>query len=87
MNQLAAVRPKAEAKRAAAKAKRDQRAGKTARQVDYIRRTGQIPCRFPCWSWYSLCRFLWSKDSIHSESNKKNLKQMGVKSVVSYYRF
>ncbi|KAG6476520.1 uncharacterized protein LOC122025139 [Zingiber officinale] len=74
MNQLAAVRHKAEAKRAEAEAKRDQQAVKNTRRADYIRRTGQIPSRFPCRSWYSLRRFLWSKDSIRSESNEKILK-------------
>ncbi|KAG6524426.1 uncharacterized protein LOC122045991 [Zingiber officinale] len=58
MNQLAAVRHKAEDKRAAAEAKRNQEAAKTAQQADYIRRTGRIPSRFSCWSWCSYCRFL-----------------------------
>lgn len=53
MNQLAAVRHKAEEKRAAAEDKRNQEAAKTAQQADYIRRTGHIPSRFSCWSWCS----------------------------------
>lgn len=53
MNQLAAVRHKAEEKRATAEAKRNQQAARIAQQADYIRRTGRIPSSFSCWSWCS----------------------------------
>ncbi|CAL9051795.1 unnamed protein product [Musa banksii] len=53
MNQLAAVRHKAEDKRAAAEVTRNQQASKTAQQAEYIRRTGRIPSSFSCWSWCS----------------------------------
>ncbi|CAL9766834.1 unnamed protein product [Musa acuminata subsp. burmannicoides] len=52
-NHLAAVRHKAQEKRATAGARRNQQAAKTARQAEYIGRTGQVPSSFCCWSWCS----------------------------------
>ncbi|XP_072971560.1 uncharacterized protein [Typha angustifolia] len=52
MNKLASARQKAEEKRAAAEAKRNQQAAKTAKQADYIRRTGRFPS-FSCWNYCS----------------------------------
>lgn len=57
MNKLAATRLKAEEKRMAAEAKRNQQAAKTAQEVEYIRRTGRIPSSFSCWglcSWFQI---------------------------------
>lgn len=51
MNKLAGARHKAEEKRAAAEAKRNKQAARTAQQVEYIRKTGRIPFSFACWSW------------------------------------
>ncbi|XP_038977454.1 uncharacterized protein LOC103697825 [Phoenix dactylifera] len=51
MNKLAAARHKAEEKRAAAEAKRNQQATRTTQQAEYIRKTGRIPSSFACWSW------------------------------------
>ncbi|CAL9079864.1 unnamed protein product [Musa textilis] len=53
MNHLAAVRHKAQEKRAAAGARRNQQAAKTAQQAEYIGRTGPVPSSFCCWSWCS----------------------------------
>ncbi|CAA7410647.1 unnamed protein product [Spirodela intermedia] len=43
MTRLAAARHEAEERRAAAEARRNRRASRTARQVEYIRRTGRVP--------------------------------------------
>lgn len=53
MNKLAAAKHKAEEKRALAEARRDQQAARTARQAEFIRRTGHIPSSFSCWNWCS----------------------------------
>ncbi|KAG1361139.1 remorin 4.1 [Cocos nucifera] len=53
MNKLAAAKHKAEEKRALAEARRDQQVARTARQAEYIRRTGHIPSSFSCWNWCS----------------------------------
>ncbi|CAB4265337.1 unnamed protein product [Prunus armeniaca] len=53
MNKLAAARHKAQEKRAASEAKRNQQAAKTEQQAEYIRRTGNIPSSFSCWGWCS----------------------------------
>ncbi|KAJ8429116.1 hypothetical protein Cgig2_016947 [Carnegiea gigantea] len=50
MNKLAAVRHKAEEKRAAAEAKMHEQAAKSEQQAEYIRKTGRIPSKFSCWS-------------------------------------
>ncbi|XP_039006471.1 uncharacterized protein LOC120134061 isoform X2 [Hibiscus syriacus] len=52
MNKLAAARHKAEEKRAAGEAKRNQQAAETEQQANYIRRTGRVPY-FCCWTWCS----------------------------------
>lgn len=48
MNKLGAMRHKAEEKRVAAEARRNQQAARTAHQGDYIRRTGRVPSSFFC---------------------------------------
>lgn len=48
MNKLAALRHKAEERRAAAEAKRSRQAAKTDQQADYIRHTGRIPPSMRC---------------------------------------
>lgn len=53
MKQLATARHKAEEKRAAAEAKKNQQATRTARQAEYIRQTGHIPTSVSCWGWCS----------------------------------
>ncbi|KAK9935680.1 hypothetical protein M0R45_022769 [Rubus argutus] len=53
MNKLAAARHKAQEKRAAAEARRNEQACKTEQQAEYIRRTGRIPSTFSCWGWCS----------------------------------
>lgn len=50
MSKLAAARHKAEEKRAAAEVKMNKQATKTELQAEYIRKTGQIPSKFSCWS-------------------------------------
>lgn len=51
MNKLAAARHKAEEKRAVAEAKRNKQAAKTEQQVEYIRKTGQVPSSFSFCRW------------------------------------
>ncbi|KAJ7954444.1 Remorin [Quillaja saponaria] len=51
MNKLAVARHKAEEKRAAAEAKRNQRAAKTEEQAEYIRKSGRMPSSFSCCNW------------------------------------
>lgn len=53
MNKLAAARHKAQEKRAASEAKKNQQEAKTEQQAEYIRRTGHIPSSFSCWGWCS----------------------------------
>lgn len=56
MNKLAAVRHKAEEKRAMAEAKRNCQAAKIEEQGEYIRRTGRVPSSylsFSCCNWCS----------------------------------
>lgn len=43
MNKLAITRQQSEEKRAAAEARKNRQAAKTAQQVEYIHRTGRIP--------------------------------------------
>ena len=50
MSKLAAVRHKAEEKRAAAEAKMHKQAAKSEQQAEYIRKTGRIPSKFSDWS-------------------------------------
>lgn len=50
VNKLAAMRHKAEQKRAAAEAKRNREAAKTEDQAEGIRRTGKIP-GWSCCAW------------------------------------
>ncbi|KAJ3689676.1 hypothetical protein LUZ61_018840 [Rhynchospora tenuis] len=55
MNKLAASKHKANQKRAAAEAKRQKEATRTAKQAEYIRRTGHVPNQScsSCWSlWF-----------------------------------
>nr|CAD1835292.1 unnamed protein product [Ananas comosus var. bracteatus] len=51
MNKLAAANHKAEEMRAAAEAKRNNQASRTAQQAEYIRRTGRVPSSFSFWNW------------------------------------
>lgn len=56
MNKLAAARHKAEEKRAAAEADKNNQAAKTEEQAEYIRRTGHVPSSyfsFSCCTWCS----------------------------------
>ncbi|KAL2906867.1 Remorin 4.1 [Bienertia sinuspersici] len=50
MNKLAAARHKAEEKRAAAEEKMNKKAADAEQQAEYIRKTGQIPSKFSCFS-------------------------------------
>lgn len=50
VNKIAAMRDKAEEKRAAAEAKRDREEAKTEEQAEGIRRTGKIPV-WSCCAW------------------------------------
>ncbi|KAJ6839911.1 uncharacterized protein M6B38_311045 [Iris pallida] len=52
MSKLACAKHKAEEKRAAAEARKNRQAAKTAEQVEYIRRTGRVPSSSSCWSWF-----------------------------------
>lgn len=51
-SKLAAVRLKAEEKRAAAESERNRQGAKTEKQADHIRRTGQMPPSFTCCGWW-----------------------------------
>uniref|UniRef100_A0A6N2NDY9 Remorin C-terminal domain-containing protein n=1 Tax=Salix viminalis TaxID=40686 RepID=A0A6N2NDY9_SALVM len=51
MNKLAALRHKAEEKRAAAEAESNRRAAKTDKQAEYIRKTGRVPSSFTFCGW------------------------------------
>nr|GMD69991.1 flocculation protein FLO11 isoform X1 [Ipomoea batatas] len=51
MNKLASVRHKAEEKRAAAEARRNDHASKSEKQAEHIRRTGRVPSSCCCFHW------------------------------------
>ena len=52
MNKLAALRHKAEEKRAAAEAESNRRAAKTDKQAEYICKTGRVPSSFTFCGWF-----------------------------------
>lgn len=51
MNKIASVQHKAEEDRATAESRRNNHAGKTEREAEYIRRTGRIPYSISCYNW------------------------------------